>query len=109
VLLDHTNASLAFVARFNDTSADLERVDPKYGPASANALVFGPFVICPVLYWLLIQWGQGIKPTGGTNPSPRIKIPAQVTLILNRCVRLLKAKKPICGIVFLVCLLHPQY
>jgi membrane-associated protease RseP (regulator of RpoE activity) len=25
------------------------------------ALVFGPFVVCPILYWLLIQWGRPAK------------------------------------------------
>lgn len=35
------------------------------------ALAIGPFVICPVLYWLLIQWGRrGMSPTPPTaNPA----------------------------------------
>ena len=32
----------------------------KYGPDQPlpTALVLGPFVICPILYWLLFQWGR---------------------------------------------------
>lgn len=37
-----------------------------YGPDQPlpTALMIGPFVICPVLYWLLIQWGRR-----NSNPS----------------------------------------
>jgi membrane-associated protease RseP (regulator of RpoE activity) len=37
-------------------------------------LLVGPFVACPVLYWLLIQWGRPIKPAtataNGAAPEP---------------------------------------
>lgn len=36
----------------------------KYGPNQPlpTALVIGPFVICPFIYWLLIQWGRKNSP-----------------------------------------------
>lgn len=32
-------------------------------------LLIGPFVICPVLYWFLIQWGRPSKPSPATTSS----------------------------------------
>jgi len=37
------------------------------------ALAIGPFVVCPVLYWLLIQWGRR-----GMSPAPTATNPATV-------------------------------
>ena len=36
----------------------------KYGPNQPlpTALVIGPFIICPFVYWLLIQWGRKDSP-----------------------------------------------
>ncbi len=39
-------------------------------------LVLGPFVVCPLLYWFLIQWGrQGPNPseTKGTETTAQIQ------------------------------------
>jgi membrane-associated protease RseP (regulator of RpoE activity) len=46
-----------------------------YGPDQPLpiALAIGPFVICPVLYWLLIQWGRR-----GMSPAPPTANPAAV-------------------------------
>jgi membrane-associated protease RseP (regulator of RpoE activity) len=44
--------------------------------------VFGPFVICPVLYWLLIQWGrrESNPPAAQTQTqAPESKLPAEAT------------------------------
>lgn len=56
----------------------------KYGPDQPlpTALVFGPFVICPVLYWLLIQWGRresNPRAAQTQTQARESKSPAQVT------------------------------
>jgi membrane-associated protease RseP (regulator of RpoE activity) len=45
-----------------------------YGPDRPLpiALAIGPFVICPVLYWLLIQWGRRGMPPVPTATNPVI-------------------------------------
>ena len=50
----------------------------KYGPDQPlpTALAIGPFIICPVLYWLLIQWGrrQSNPQSAQTqSPAPELK------------------------------------
>src|ERR671933_2377203 len=46
-------------------------------------LVLGPFVVCPLFYWLLIQWGRrdstaSMKPTETTSqtstPKPAVSV-----------------------------------
>lgn len=37
-----------------------------------TVLAFGPFVVCPILYWLLIQWGR--KPANATPNSTQNQV-----------------------------------
>ena len=55
-----------------------------HGPSQPlpNALVIGPFVICPILYWLLIQWGRK-EPTPSSSaqksPAQKLQIAVEAT------------------------------
>jgi membrane-associated protease RseP (regulator of RpoE activity) len=52
-----------------------------YGSAQPlpTALAIGPFVICPVLYWLLIQWGRR-EPDSSTQPTQNQAAQAKSTV-----------------------------
>lgn len=41
-----------------------------------TVLVIGPFVICPILYWLLVQWGRRNLPSSAEAQSPVATKPA---------------------------------
>ena len=43
----------------------------KYGPNQPlpTALVIGPFIICPFIYWLLIQWGRKDLPKAAQSQN----------------------------------------
>lgn len=54
-----------------------------YGPDQPlpTVLAIGPFVICPVIYWLLIQWGRkelNSSSQSTTNQDSEVKTPQEV-------------------------------
>lgn len=54
----------------------------KYGPNQPlpTALVIGPFIICPFVYWLLIQWGRKDSPQSAQTQQVLESQQAKVTL-----------------------------
>jgi len=43
-------------------------------------LLLGPFILCPILYWFLIQWGRPANPSSPETPSPQVENPPSPVL-----------------------------